>query len=82
MIILAVFVNYIQEHRAYNLNQKLKVLVTDNFFVLNQKIDNINTFNFNETNKNLIQINQNDLVIGDVIVLKQGDLIPADARII
>lgn len=82
MIVLAVFVNYFQEHRAYNLNQKLKVLVIDNFFVLNQKIDNINSFHFNEISKNLIQINQNDLVIGDVIALKQGDLIPADARII
>lgn len=82
MIILAVFVNYIQEHRAYNLNQKLNELVTDNFFILNQKITNINSFNFNEASKNLIQVNQNDLVIGDVIALKQGDLIPADARII
>lgn len=82
MIFLAASVNYIQEHRAYSLNQKLKVLVTDNFFILNQNIKDIDTFNFNEASKNLIQINQNDLVIGDVISLKQGDLIPADARII
>lgn len=82
MIFLAVSVNYIQEHRAYSLNQKLKVLVTDNFFVLNQNIKDIADFNFSEASKSLIQINQNNLVVGDVISLKQGDLIPADARII
>lgn len=82
MIFLAASVNYIQEHRAYSLNQKLRVLVTDNFFVLNQNITDIDDFDFNEASKSLIQINQNDLVIGDVISLKQGDLIPADARII
>ncbi|MDQ7982621.1 MAG: HAD-IC family P-type ATPase [Spiroplasma sp.] len=82
MIFLAVFINYIQEHRAYNLNQKLKVLVIDNFFILNHEINDLNNFNFNEAHKDLIQINQNDLVVGDIIALKQGDLIPADARII
>ncbi|MGL5268714.1 MAG: HAD-IC family P-type ATPase, partial [Spiroplasma sp.] len=82
MIILAGFVDYIQELKAYKLNQSLKVLVSDKFFILNQEIDNLNTFNFNEANKKLIQVNQEDLVVGDVISLKQGDLVPADARII
>lgn len=82
MIILAGFVDYIQELKAYQLNQKLKVLVTDNFFILNQEIDDISNFNFNEASKNLVQVNQNNLVIGDVISLKHGDLVPADARII
>lgn len=82
MIFLAGFVDYIQELKAYKLNQSLKVLVSDNFFVLNQEIENISTFNFSDANKNLIQINQNNLVVGDVISLKQGDLVPADARII
>lgn len=82
MIILAGFVDYIQELKAYKLNQSLKALVSDQFFVLNQEIGDLNTFNFNEANKNLIHINQNDLVVGDVISLKQGDLVPADARII
>lgn len=82
MIILAGFVDYIQELKAYHLNQKLRVLVSDNFFILNQEIEEISTFNFNEASKNLIQVNQIDLVVGDVISLKQGDLVPADARII
>lgn len=82
MIFLAASVNYVQEHRAYNLNQKLRVLVADNFFVLNQKVEDLESFDFNEASKNLVQINQNDLVVGDIISLKQGDLIPADARIV
>jgi len=82
MILLAGFVDFIQEFKAHKLNQKLKVLVSNNFFVLNQEIIDISIFNFNEASKNLIQINQNNLVIGDVISLKQGDLVPADARVI
>ncbi|MBE4703945.1 HAD-IC family P-type ATPase [Spiroplasma platyhelix] len=82
MIILAGCVDYIQELKAYQLNDKLRVLVSDNFFILNQEIEDISTFNFIEASKSLIQINQNNLVVGDVISLKHGDLVPADARII
>ncbi len=67
-IILSTIVGYVQEKKASNALKELKkVLMIDAVCIRNGKEK---------------QVLQKDLVPGDIIILKPGDKVPADARII
>ncbi|MBL7058742.1 HAD-IC family P-type ATPase [Patescibacteria group bacterium] len=72
VIMAAVAINtiigYIQEYKANQALEKLRELVMHKAFVIR--------------NGNELQVNAQDLTIGDIIVLKAGNKIPADARLI
>jgi len=67
-VILSTVVGYIQEKKASNALRELKKVLT---------IDAICIRDGREK-----QVLQKDLVPGDIIILKEGDKVPADARII
>ena len=67
-VILSTVVGYIQEKKASNALRELKkVLMIDAICIRNGREK---------------QVLQKDLVAGDIIILKEGDKVPADARII
>jgi len=67
-VILSTVVGYIQEKKASNALRELKkVLMIDAICIRNGREK---------------QVLQKDLVPGDIIILKEGDKVPADARII
>ena len=68
IIFINAFVGFIQEYRAEKALDALKNMAISQAEVLR--------------NKSLIKINSIDLVPGDVINLKSGDIIPADIRFI
>ncbi len=72
VIFAAVFLNagigFFQENKASNIFDKLKKLVRENAIVIR--------------NGRAREINQENLVPGDIIVLHPGDKVPADARLI
>jgi len=61
-------IGYLQEHKAEQIMESLKELVQSPAKVLR--------------NNELVKIPQEDLVLGDIIYLEEGDRIPADVRII
>ncbi len=67
-VIINTIIGYIQENKASQALQKLRELVLHNAYVIR--------------NGNEIQVNANELTIGDIIVIKSGNKIPADARLI
>lgn len=68
VILFNAIIGFIQEYRAEKAIQALKKMI-----VLHAKV---------YRNKHLTQISAEDLVPGDVILLTEGDKIPADARLI
>ena len=72
IILIIVFINaligFIQEYKAERILDRLRELETDHAIVIR--------------NGEKIQINSQDLVIGDVIILDAGSTVPADARVI
>jgi Ca2+-transporting ATPase len=68
IIFLNAFIGFIQEYRAEKAMDALKNMVKSQADVLR--------------NKSLLKINSSELVAGDVINLKSGDIIPADIRFI
>ncbi|MCK5413168.1 MAG: cation-transporting P-type ATPase [Candidatus Pacebacteria bacterium] len=72
VILFAVFLNtivgFIQESKAENSLAKLKEMVQHKSYVIRDGIEK--------------EIDSEDIVIGDIIVLRAGDRIPADGRII
>ncbi len=72
VILFAVFLNtivgFIQESKAENSLEKLKEMIEHKSNVIRNGIE--------------IEIGSEDIVIGDLIVLRAGDRIPADGRII
>ena len=72
VILFAVFLNtivgFIQESKAENSLAKLKEMVHHKSYVIRDGIEK--------------EINSEDIVIGDVVVLRAGDRIPADGRVI
>ncbi len=67
-VILNTFIGYIQELKAGNALSKLKNLVEHSAYVLRDGHE--------------IEIDSKEIVVGDVILIKSGNKIPADARII
>ncbi|WP_031542302.1 HAD-IC family P-type ATPase [Mesoplasma photuris] len=82
MIFIAGTVDFLQEVKAHKMNIELNKMIENNFFVLNKKVTNIDKLNFLTIKDDLIQIEQSSLTYGDIIVLHQGDIVPADARVI
>lgn len=68
ILILNTFLGFIQEYRSERAAEKLAALVKNHVLV---KRDGIETL-----------ISQDQLVPGDIIILKEGDIVPADCRII
>jgi len=67
-VILSTIVGYIQERKASNALKELKKVLRINAICIRNGREK--------------QVLQKDLVPGDIIVLKEGDKVPADARII
>ncbi|WP_035358726.1 HAD-IC family P-type ATPase [[Acholeplasma] multilocale] len=82
MVFLAGTVDYRQEFKAYKTNLELNKMIENNFLIYNGELKDLDNINFVELKKDLIFKEQSELLIGDVIVLHQGDIIPADARIL
>ncbi|WP_036268984.1 HAD-IC family P-type ATPase [Mesoplasma seiffertii] len=82
MIFLAGIIDYIQEYKAYKTNIELNKIIENNFLVLNSSLTDFKNLNFLNIKNNLINCDQSHLLYGDVIVLHQGDIVPADARIL
>ncbi len=68
IVIVNAVIGYIQENKAENIMDSLKMLVQSPSKVFRDK--------------ELKEINQSELVPGDVIYLEEGDKVPADIRII
>lgn len=68
LVITSTLLEFIEEYRSNNAANKLKSLVSTTSTVLRD-------------NK-MVKIPVNEIVIGDVLILSAGDLIPADLRII
>ncbi|AUF83255.1 magnesium transporter [Mesoplasma syrphidae] len=82
MIFLAAVIDYIQEFKAYKTNIELNKIIENSFWVLNGSVTNFNDLSFLNIKNKLISCDQSQLLYGDVIVLHQGDIVPADARIL
>ena len=68
IVILSVFIDFFQEYSANRAAKKLSETMALQVFALR--------------NGNLVKIMAKDLVIGDIVHLEPGDLVPADGRII
>lgn len=68
IVIINAIVGYIQELKADKALEELKKLQTTKTKV--------------KRNGKIIEINSEDVVIGDILILEAGDTVPADARII
>ncbi|AVP49606.1 HAD-IC family P-type ATPase [Williamsoniiplasma luminosum] len=81
MIVLAGGVDYFQEYKAYKSNKELHHMIENAFMVHDGKMD-IKNIDIKKVKSNLQKLDQSELVVGDVIFLQAGDVIPADIRII
>ncbi|WP_338971193.1 HAD-IC family P-type ATPase [Spiroplasma endosymbiont of Panorpa germanica] len=82
MVVLSASVDYIQDFKAYKMNQKLTQLIDNNVFVLREKVEVFFDNNNPKMMNNLKMINEKYLTVGDVVYLSAGDKVPADARIL
>jgi len=67
-VFLNAFVGYFQENKTSQILSKLKKVVRDKAIIIRNGQER--------------EINQNQITIGDIIVLQPGDKVPADARLI
>ena len=74
MVILSVFIRFIQEFKSNNAAQKLSALVSTKATVFRRSGANLETQKY--------EIKMKDLVPGDIIHLSAGDMVPADIRLI
>ncbi|PPE05997.1 HAD-IC family P-type ATPase [Williamsoniiplasma lucivorax] len=81
MIVLAGGVDYTQEYKAYKSNKELHHMIENTFMVYDGKF-NFNSFDIKDVKTKLKTLDQSELIVGDVIFLQAGDVIPADIRII
>ncbi|GAB2631599.1 cation-translocating P-type ATPase [Belliella aquatica] len=68
IILINAIIGFVQEYKAEGALAALKGLLVPQCKVIR--------------NKQLLKVNSEDLVLGDILVLEEGDNIPADARII
>ncbi|WP_304124479.1 cation-translocating P-type ATPase [Methanosphaera cuniculi] len=68
VVILNAYLGYSQENKAENAMQKLKSITKHTAIVIRDGKQQ--------------QINAEDIVVGDIVVLEEGDCVPADMRII
>ena len=74
MVLISVLLRFFQEYRSSHAVEKLQALVSIHANVIRQ--DNENNVKIQES------ININKLVVGDIVMISAGDLIPADIRLI
>ncbi|MFW9972178.1 MAG: cation-translocating P-type ATPase, partial [Candidatus Odinarchaeota archaeon] len=68
VVILSVFFSLFQEYRAEKAVKELRILIPNIVKVIR--------------NGNVLQINSENLVPGDILILEEGDKVPADIRLI
>lgn len=85
MMVLSVTITYFQDYRSYKSAARLKAMVTTTTSVL-RNIDisnkNLNIEELLKLNNQTSEIPTSELVPGDIIFLRAGDVIPADIRIL
>lgn len=74
MVSLSGILRFIQEYRSNQASEKLKSLVSNRVTVLRRE-------NKDETGR-LQEIEIKELVVGDIVQLEAGDMVPADLRLI
>ncbi|PJE57759.1 MAG: ATPase [Candidatus Portnoybacteria bacterium CG10_big_fil_rev_8_21_14_0_10_38_18] len=67
-VFLNAFIGYFQENKTSQILAKLKKVIREKAIVIREKQEK--------------EITQTHLVVGDIIILKPGDKVPADARLI
>lgn len=86
LVAFSIVVDLIAKYAMHKDNQKLKQTNRETVKVLrNAKISsNLNIFGEDEAQliEDLIEIDYHNLLVGDLIFLKSGDIVPADAKII
>jgi P-type Mg2+ transporter len=92
MILFSIIINFIQDFGVYKTAKKLKQMVKTTASVYNNQHENENQdcnknckkniFDLTFISKNTKEENIQDLVVGDIIYLSAGDMIPADVRIL
>ncbi len=81
MIILSVSVELTQEYNFHKTNSKLHNLISNDIHIIrNFSFDS--KINFENFNKKVTTINSEYLVLGDIIHISAGDIMPADIRIL
>ncbi|KAJ7561477.1 hypothetical protein O6H91_03G030100 [Diphasiastrum complanatum] len=75
MVVLSVGVRFYQEFKSSRAASRLSELVRDRAAVIRR--ENVSSIDSVE-----VEINQEDVVPGDLVILRTGDLIPGDVRIL
>ncbi|WP_342269117.1 HAD-IC family P-type ATPase [Spiroplasma endosymbiont of Aspidapion aeneum] len=82
MVLLAGVVNHIQDYKAYKSSINLHKLVENKYFVYKKNIDITSKINPANIREDIISILETDIVVGDIVYLNGGDVVPADCKII
>ena len=84
MVIVSTLLRFFQERKSYNATSKLKEMVSNTVFVLRQNsTESIDApTNSVASRHNEIEVPIEQLVVGDIVLLSAGNMIPADLKII
>lgn len=82
LLLITVIIHHIQEYKTWKINFELNNLISNQFLVLKHSIDDINNIHPETLQTHLETITHGTITIGDVVVLKAGDIAPTDLRII
>lgn len=83
MIILSFVISVFQEVKSdKKYNEIIKLIKKESNVIRNVKIKDIEKIDYSLLIKNKVSINSEDIVIGDIVHLSSGDMIPANLKII
>jgi magnesium-transporting ATPase (P-type) len=82
ILLLTFTISLIEGYNSFKVDRQTNDIVANHFSILKKPIEDLNDIHFENLQSQLEIITYGKITIGDVILLKPGDIVPADMRII
>ncbi|WP_338983983.1 HAD-IC family P-type ATPase [Spiroplasma endosymbiont of Othius punctulatus] len=82
MVFLAGLTEYFAKFDAHKREIKQRTIIENKYLILEGRVGDLTNLDFTELKERSEMIKQHKLTIGDVVLLTEGEVIPADCRIL
>ncbi|QHX35772.1 P-type Mg2+ transporter [Spiroplasma sp. TIUS-1] len=82
MVFLAAFTEFFSKYDEYKRGKHQRTIIENKYLTLEGRVGNEMNLDFNELKERSTLVKQHKLTMGDVILLTEGEVVPADCKVI